>query len=274
MADRYCRNCGQELAGGDRFCPSCGAPIQEAAHVPTPEADVPVPPPPRQQGWETTTPAPERAAPEPPPRSTANKIFLGCAGLVVVLVLFVGCLAVLGSGGGGGNSTGSNNSRPAAGGEEKPTEAKQQPAQQEPAKKSQGKSYGIGDTVPVGDVSYRVTAARRAKQLPDPFHIDPPMKGNFIVVSFVFTNNGNEPANVSDIGLYLYDSQNREFETDTDAVMNLPQDKSIFLLDRVNPGLSRTVQTVYSVPPDASGFELEVTSSFWASESARIELGF
>jgi len=100
------------------------------------------------------------------------------------------------------------------------------------------------------------------------------MRGNFILITFVFTNNGNESANVSDIGLYLYDSQGREFETDTDAAMNLPQDKSIYILDKVNPGLSRTVQTVYPVPPDARGFELEVTSGFWATESARIKLGF
>ena len=274
MADRYCKNCGQELPEDSRFCPNCGTPIQEAAHVPTPEADVSIPPPPQQQAWETTRPTPQQAAPQPPGRSTANKIFVGCTGLVVVLVLFVGCLAVLGSGGGGGNSAGSNNPPPAAESEEKPAEEKQQAAQGEQANKSQGKSYGIGDTVPVGDVSYRVTAARPAKQLPDPYHIDPPMKGNFIVVTFVFTNNGNDPANVSDIGLYLYDSQNREFETDTDATMNLPQDKSIYVLDRVNPGLSRTVQTVYSVPPDANGFELEVTSGLWATESARIKLGF
>jgi predicted amidophosphoribosyltransferase len=41
MADRYCRNCGQELPEDSRFCPNCGTPIQEAAHVPTLEADVP-----------------------------------------------------------------------------------------------------------------------------------------------------------------------------------------------------------------------------------------
>ena len=43
------------------------------------------------------------------------------------------------------------------------------------------------------------------------------MKENYIVVTFVFTNNGNDPANVSDIGLYLYNSQDREFETGTDV---------------------------------------------------------
>lgn len=44
MADRYCGNCGQELGTGNRFCPGCGRPVHETAVVPTPEADVPVPP--------------------------------------------------------------------------------------------------------------------------------------------------------------------------------------------------------------------------------------
>lgn len=44
MADRYCSNCGKELAGDARFCSSCGRPVHEVAHVPTPEADEPVPP--------------------------------------------------------------------------------------------------------------------------------------------------------------------------------------------------------------------------------------
>jgi hypothetical protein len=45
---RYCRSCGQELRPEDRFCPNCGRPVHAPAHVPTPEADVTVPPPPQQ----------------------------------------------------------------------------------------------------------------------------------------------------------------------------------------------------------------------------------
>jgi hypothetical protein len=60
VTDRYCRNCGHELAETDRFCPNCGTPVHEAAHVPTPEADVDVPSPP-QQGVATTSP-PDGAA--------------------------------------------------------------------------------------------------------------------------------------------------------------------------------------------------------------------
>ncbi len=53
MTDRYCRNCGHELAETDRFCPNCGTPVHQVAHVPTPEADVDVPSPPKQAGVST-----------------------------------------------------------------------------------------------------------------------------------------------------------------------------------------------------------------------------
>src|SRR5215213_234827 len=43
--ERYCSNCGQELRPEDRFCSNCGRPVHLAAQVPTPEADVSVPPP-------------------------------------------------------------------------------------------------------------------------------------------------------------------------------------------------------------------------------------
>jgi hypothetical protein len=45
LADRYCRNCGYELAETDSFCPNCGRPVHETANVLTPEADASGPPP-------------------------------------------------------------------------------------------------------------------------------------------------------------------------------------------------------------------------------------
>jgi hypothetical protein len=68
LADRYCRNCGHQLAENDRFCPNCGTPIQEAAHVPTPES---------------------------PRRSTANKLRVGwiAYGSVALFVVFLIALA-------------------------------------------------------------------------------------------------------------------------------------------------------------------------------------
>jgi hypothetical protein len=96
LADRYCRNCGRELSGDDRFCPNCGAPVHQAAHVPTPEADVPVPPPP-QQDWDTTSPPPQQAqAPSQGRSAIAGRLFVGCLVVAFGLVArFVG-VAILG----------------------------------------------------------------------------------------------------------------------------------------------------------------------------------
>ncbi len=49
---RYCTNCGGKLAEDARFCGGCGRPALKTAAISTPEADVPVPPPPRQTFWD------------------------------------------------------------------------------------------------------------------------------------------------------------------------------------------------------------------------------
>lgn len=61
-----------------------------------------VPPPPMQQVGGAPSFAPAAAAPGQ--RSILGRVLLGCGGLLVLAVLFVGCLAVLGSGGGSSSS--------------------------------------------------------------------------------------------------------------------------------------------------------------------------
>lgn len=97
MADRYCGNCGNALAADDLFCPKCGKPVHETAVVPTPEADVPVPPLPQQSEVASSLPA-EQAEPPPASRpgnvveafmqlSTTVKVTLGAAALVFVVAI-------------------------------------------------------------------------------------------------------------------------------------------------------------------------------------------
>src|SRR5215217_3054233 len=59
--DRYCRKCGQEAQPEDQFCGNCWRPVHATARVPTPEADVSVPPPPQQ--------AEDRSAPPQAPQT-------------------------------------------------------------------------------------------------------------------------------------------------------------------------------------------------------------
>lgn len=260
---RYCSNCGQEL--GDeavQFCPNCGRPTHATAHVPTPEADVPVPPPPGQQAaGGTTPPQPQQVSAPRQGRSTGSRILIGCAALVILPIVLVGCFALLS---GGGGETGGGNG---GGGEE---------AQDS----GQGEGGGgpdpasVGEEVPVGDAVYTVTKVGQETKLVDPSGFDDPVEGNFLIVDFTVENRGDEPMSVSDLGLYVYDDQDRQFETETEVPLGyIPENKDLFLLDRINPGLSQEVQVVFSVPPDSKNFEMEVSSGLFDTEPKRIALG-
>src|SRR5215217_6182389 len=264
MADvpsRYCGNCGNELSPEDQFCRNCGTPVHQAATVPTPEADVAVPPPPQQAGG---TPPPQQEAAAPTQgRSRGNIFVLGCLGLVALLVLVFIVAAALGGGGdetaGGGGG---------GGGQQAQGEGQGQ------GQKGQAPA-SIGEEVVVGDSAYTVTRAWQETEIRDPSGFEDPVQGNFVLVDFTVENRGDEPMSVSDIGLYVYDDQDRQYETETDIPLGaIPENKDLFLLDRINPGLAQDVRVVFSVPPDAKGFEMEVSSGLFAAETRRIALGF
>lgn len=72
----YCRNCGQELPDGTKFCPSCGAPAEQ----------------------ETPRSAPTAPAPEPqgeaPKTGRGRRIALWCVGGVILVVAVAVAMAV------------------------------------------------------------------------------------------------------------------------------------------------------------------------------------
>jgi hypothetical protein len=92
LAERYCRNCGHELREDDRFCPSCGRPVHETAHVPTPEAAVPVPPPSSRQAG---------ASGRGRFGDGRSLLIAGLGVLLVLALLGVGLVALVGGGAGG-----------------------------------------------------------------------------------------------------------------------------------------------------------------------------
>ena len=193
---------------------------------------------------------------------------IGCGGLLGLFVLVGACTAII--------------SGPT---EETPTDQAQQgePAQQEePAADGQAQQEDaaeqgepvaqIGQSVPIGDVEWTVVSARQATELSSQF--GDTKQGNFVIVDFNFTNQGNEAVTLDPVSLTLIDAQGRESEADTDSFGYIPADKDIFL-EQVNPGVTREGQVIYTVAPDASGFQLRAgDAAIFSDESVLIDLGF
>ncbi len=138
---RYCSNCGQELGDAGQFCPNCGSPVHRTAHVPTPEADVPVPPVPQAGNTGAATPG------QPAQRGVARRhpILTGCLGIIVLFIL-LGVISALGSGGdetaggggGGGGESDKKDAQPSAGdGQQEAEKPEPQQEKPEPEKKPQ-----------------------------------------------------------------------------------------------------------------------------------------
>src|SRR5215210_4433517 len=149
------------------------------------ETEVPLPPVPKSE----TPNLPPASQPShsysvpPPPRQESTVwrgtklAFGGCIVLPVLLLLgFIGCIAVLGSGGGGDSDSGSKASKSGA-------------------SKGAESTVAIKEPVTVGDVTWTVTNAKQSKQLIQqgvPKQFADAKQGNFVIVDFDFINNGNE----------------------------------------------------------------------------------
>jgi hypothetical protein len=252
---RYCSNCGHELSPEDQFCSNCGQPVHRAAHVPTPDADVPVPPPPQAGGAGA-------AAPEQQPTQQAgwgrrHPILTGCLGVIGLFVLVMILAAAL-SGGGDETAEGAGGG---AGGNE-PAQNQDQGQQQEQQEQQAEKKpkpqpeYTVGQTATVGNVEWIITEAYRTKELKSDFGTS--KTGDFIVIDFTFTNNRNEEVTLDpELHMILKDNKGQEYGPDVDAWEFVPTDLNIFL-EPVNPGVSTNGRVVYQVAPEAEGFTLTV----------------
>ena len=130
----------------------------------------------------------------------------------------------------------------------------------------------VGETLEVGDVAWQVTSAAPATELTSEFM--EPKQGNFIIVDFLFTNNGDEPITLSTTSLTLLDSENRESQPDTDTFGYIPPEQDVFL-NQVNPGVTDEGRVIFTVAPDASGFTLRLgDAAIFGGETGLVELGF
>lgn len=170
----------------------------------------------------------------PPPTQTGRswvRLLLigggGCLMLVVLMLLgFAGCLAALGGGGG---------------------ETAEDPQKNPTAR--------IGEPLRVGGITWVVQDAKMATELTSSY--EKPIRGNFVVVNFTFTNEGKEAATLDTASMTLVDSEGRRSEADPDKFGYIPDGRNIFL-ENVNPGVTDQGQAIFTVAPGSTGFELEL----------------
>lgn len=191
-------------------------------------------------------------------------VVFGCGGLTVLVILIAVVVAL--AGGGGSDTSTSSSGEP----------GKQEDKEEKAAKKGEeSTTYGLNEAVTVGDASWTVTNAQQSNQLADPFGLDAPRQGNFVIVDFQFENGGNESKTLTQQALQLEDSSGRTSDPDPEDFRYIPQDKNIFL-QQVNPGVTQPGQVIFSVAPDASGITLILkdTNLFSSSQNqARVDLG-
>jgi len=185
-----------------------------------------------------------------------------------LFVLVVACAALIG-GGGGGDTTATSESDD-KGQEQKETASKQKQKEQEI-------TVSMGEAVAAGDVTWRVTDARRTNQLTQQGvsqRFAKTEQGDFVIVDFDFTNNGSDAITLDNESLALVDSEGRESKPSSGSSFYVPEDRRIFL-ERVNPGVTKQGEAIFEVAPGTSGFQLQVgDANMFTNENGYVDLGF
>jgi len=141
MAQRYCTNFGAEVREDDSFCSKCGRPVHETARVSTPEADVPVPPPPADDEATAMAGIPEDQAVEPK-EWWQTPIGKGL-GVIVAIVTVLAILANLTGGGDASSKSERASSQKATQRTPKKASGKHETAQQEQPQKQEQKPQKV-----------------------------------------------------------------------------------------------------------------------------------
>jgi hypothetical protein len=140
--------------------------------------------------------------------------------------------------------------------------------------KEDQKTYQKGDTVSVGNFSYRVDQVEDKADIGNQF-TNTKANGVFKIISLTLRNNDTKPRSVTATMFKLIDSQGREYshsvEANTAFIMSAGNDYDLFL-KTANPGLEISGIIIFDVPKDAQGLKLEVSGGFTSSEKAYINI--
>ncbi len=130
--------------------------------------------------------------------------------------------------------------------------------------------YQPGDEVVAGNLTWTITEARKADTLTSVSGFTAPKQGNFVVVDFDLRNTSNSAQTVTSNSIKLKDTDGNESEPDNETFDYIENDKQL-ILEQINPGVSNEGEVIFSVAPDATGFQIELGTG---SQRGLVDLGF
>lgn len=204
---------------------------------------------------------PPYPGPQPQPEKKKSPIALfgclGCSGLILVVLVAVGIMAL----GSDSDSGSSDDSVAAADAADDSDGTDDEPASDLP---------GLNERIEVGDLAVTVTGVEDGVTEASGVLGDYTADGQYVVVSVTAENIGNEPTYFENNGQKLYDADDRQFGHDTDATIAMDDGP---MLGELNPGQSADFTVVFDIPADAEFDHIEVSDDlFGLGESATINL--
>ncbi|MEU7139480.1 DUF4352 domain-containing protein [Nocardia sp. NPDC046473] len=123
-------------------------------------------------------------------------------------------------------------------------------AEKPPAAKPSAGLPGLNTPVRDGKFEFVVTGIQNGLAVVgDNPYLQRKAQGAYTIVSITVQNISDKPQGFSPSAQYLFDAQNRKFENDTMAAIDLQSDTSMYA--SVNPGNAVTAQVVFDLPPGA-----------------------
>jgi hypothetical protein len=134
------------------------------------------------------------------------------------------------------------------------------------------KSCDMGQECDLGPGTVVIEQAQKTDTLTSDF--SSPMSGNFVVVNFTYTWNGDQPVSLGEIPWTLTDGDGTTYTYDFDATNNFSDYQENIIYAEVQPGVAKRGKAIFSVAPDAQDFTLTITdlATPQAGETANVEL--
>ncbi|WP_064503476.1 DUF4352 domain-containing protein [Halobacillus sp. KGW1] len=194
-----------------------------------------------------------------------KKLFkMGCLGFIGIIAIIV-IFSLVGGGDDETASTNDGNNDAESSGETGGEEAEET-------------SYGIGDKVEVGAMTYTINEKSTAEQV-GPSALPEEANGKYVVLNITVKNNGDEAVTV-DGSYFKLKQDSKTFEADSAASMsaNQGEDGTIqnsFFLEQLNPSSEMSGKVVFDVAPeiaDSENLSVEAQEGIFGSVTETIKL--